>query len=303
MKTPVCVLTLTHNEEANLASCLESVRWAAEVFVVDSYSTDRTVEIARALGASVYSHPYEGYTRQQNWALDNLPFRQDWILVLDADERIPPPLAAEIAAAVNTAGNGLEGFYLNRRFFFLGNWLKHGGLSPSWVLRLFKRQAGRFEDRLANMHVVLKGQTGQLMQPFEHRDQRPLADWIAKHNLYADLMAEEYRQERFGEGYQDSIPARFWGRQAERKRWIKLHLWNRLPLLLRPFLLFFRNYFFKGGFLDGRPGLIYHVLWSLWFPFLIDAKILEKQMADAEARQADMTFPSQVGAGNRARVS
>lgn len=294
---------LTYNEEANIAACLDNLRWAAEVFVVDSLSTDRTVEIAGRWGAKVYSRAFEGYSRQRNWALDSLPFAYDWVLVLDADERIPRALVGEIATVIGDPQNVCAGFYLNRRLFFLSRWLKHGGLSPNWILRLFKRQAGRFEERPMNEHVVLKGRVGYLKRPFEHRDQRPLADWIAKHNLYADLMAKEYRQERFGEGYQDSIPARFWGRQAERKRWIKLHLWNRLPLLLRPFLLFFRNYFFKGGFLDGRPGLIYHVLWSLWFPFLIDAKILEKQMAEAEARQADMTFPSQVGARSRAGVS
>ncbi len=277
MKTPVSVIILTRNEEANIGPCLESVHWAEEVFVVDSLSTDRTVERAEGLGARVFFHPFEGYAKQRNWALDHLPFSHQWVLVLDADERIPPPLADEIDRVLRDPGSGCQGYHLKRRLFFLERWLKHGGLYPIWILRLFRRQAGRFEDRPMNEHVVLRGVAGFLKQPFDHRSCPSLTEWIAKHNRYADLMAEEYERETSGGGYPDSMPARFWGRQAETKRWMKLNLWNRCPLLWRAFLNLVRNYIFKGGFLDGKPGLIFHVLWSFWFPFLVDAKILEQR--------------------------
>jgi len=135
----------------------------------------------------------------------------------------------------------------------------------------------RIEERPVNEHAIVDGEVGYLKNPFDHCDNRPLSDWIAKHNRYGDLEAEEYLRERFGEGYPASLPARLWGAQAERKRWLKLRVWNRLPLLLRPFLFFFRNYLLKGGFLDGREGFIYHVLWSFWVRFLIDVKIIERQ--------------------------
>jgi glycosyltransferase involved in cell wall biosynthesis len=290
---PVSALIITRNEEANIAACLASVERASEVFVVDSLSTDRTVEIAESLGAKVVPHSFAGYAEQRNWALENLPISNEWVLMLDADERIPPPLAEEIAQVVADDPQHHAGYYLKRRFFFLGRWLKHGGLYPTWVLRLFRRGCARFENRPVNEHAVLDGSAGYLTHPFDHHDQRPLADWISKHNRYADLEAEEFLQECLQGGYQDAIKARFRGSQAERKRWIKLRVWNRLPLLVRPFLFFFRNYFLKGGFLDGRQGFIYHVLWSFWVRFLIDVKILERQRRPGAAKVSEGAFEAE----------
>jgi glycosyltransferase involved in cell wall biosynthesis len=283
LKAPVSVLVLTRNEEANIAACLDSVGWADEVFVVDSFSADRTVEIAERLGAKVCAHRFEGYAAQRNWALGHLPLSNDWVLMLDADERVPTPLVAEIVRAVHDPADGHAGFYLKFRHIFLGRWLKHGGLYPIWVLRLFRRQRVRFEERPLNEHAILDGAAGYLKQPFNHDDRKPLSDWVAKHNFYAELEAREFLQETLAVGYRSSIRARFRGSQAERKRWIKLKVWNRLPLLLRPFLFFFRNYFLKLGFLDGRAGLVYHVLWSFWYPFLVSARILEGR---SKGRQA-----------------
>jgi glycosyltransferase involved in cell wall biosynthesis len=291
MKAPVSVLILTRNEEANIAACLESVRWAGEVFVVDSFSTDRTVQLAERLGAKVYSHAFEGYAAQRNWALDRLPFSNDWVLMLDADERIPAALAAEIGREVHGPVEGHAAFYLKFRHVFLGRWLKHGGLYPTWILRLFRRQRVRLEERPMNEHAILDGTAGYLQQPFDHDDRKPLADWVARHNRYAGLEAVEYLQETLAGGYDSSIRIRFWGSQAERKRWIKLKVWNRLPLLARPFLFFFRNYILKLGFLDGRAGLVYHVLWSFWYPFLVSARILEKQGAGRQSAGYRMPAP------------
>jgi len=275
---PVSVLILTYNEEANIDGCLRSLGWASEVMVVDSHSSDRTVDLARLHGARIYIHAFEGYARQRNWALRNLPFSHEWVLVLDADERIPVALAKEIRHALERDPQDYSGFYLKPRLFFQGRWLKHGGLYPTWILRLFRRDCGRFEGRPVNEHLVLRGEAGYLRHPFDHRDARSLNDWIAKHSSYADRVAEEYFADKSG-SYPESITPRLTGSQAARKRWIKLRVWNRLPLQLRPFLLFVRNYFLRAGFLDGRPGLIYHVLWSFWYPFLIDTKIVEKQRA------------------------
>lgn len=279
VKVALSVLVITHNEERNIAACLESVGWASEVFVVDSMSSDLTRDIAAKHDAKVHPHVFEGYAKQRNWALDNLPFSNDWVLVIDADERITPALAKEVRATLARNDPEVEGYFLKRRAYFMGRWMKHGGLYPTWILRLFRRQAGRFEDRPMNEHCLLRGEVGHLQEPFDHRDSRPLSDWIAKHNRYADLEAEEFIQERFGGGYGSALPVRWWKNQPERKRWMKLRIWNRLPLLMRPFLLFWRNYFVKAGFLDGKEGFIFHVLWSFWFPFLVVAKVIERQRA------------------------
>ncbi|HYY72096.1 MAG TPA: glycosyltransferase family 2 protein [Candidatus Bathyarchaeia archaeon] len=286
-KVALGVLILTRNEEKNIGECLRSVAWAPEIFVVDSESTDRTREIAGSLGAQVCVHPFDGYAKQRNWALDHLPFSNEWVLMLDADERVPSALAAEIAEVLQSDAKSNAGFYISRRLIFLGRWLGHGGLFPTWILRLFKRHHIRFEERPLNEHAILNGTAGRLQHPFDHFDNRPLSDWIAKHNLYSDLETEEYLQERFGRGFQSAIGPRLWGSQGERKRWIKLRLWNQCPLLLRPFLFFFRNYFLKGGFLDGRPGLVYHVLWSFWYQFLISAKIIERQAVAKSGRSRE----------------
>jgi glycosyltransferase involved in cell wall biosynthesis len=274
---PLSVLVTTYNEEANIARCLKSVRWADEVFVVDSFSTDRTVQIAQSKGAKTYQRRFVTCDDQWNWALDNLPFSNEWVLVLDADEQIPPALAAEIARVLADGRSGRVGYFLKRRFFFLGRCLKRGGLYPTWILRFFKRGAGRFGRHGISEHLILNGPAGYLQCPFDHRDNKPLKDWIERHNRYSELEADEYVRGKLGISQAQSIIARLRGNQAERKQWIKLHVWNRLPLFLRPFIFFFRNYLLRGGFLDGREGFIYHVLWSFWVRFLIDVKILERQ--------------------------
>lgn len=281
-KTRVSVVILTRNEELNIEGCLSSLGWADEVFVVDSLSDDRTAAIARTLRARVFLHPFEGYAAQRNWALDHLPFSNEWVLMLDADERVPAALAAEIAELVRKEGSGCTGFYLRPKLIFLGRWLRHGGVYPTWILRLFKRQCVRFEERPLNEHAIFRGEAGRLRSPFDHGDNRPLSYWIAKHNRYTDLEADEYQQESHG-GYAAAIVPRLRGSQAERKRWLKLRVWNRLPLLVRPFLLFFRSYVLKAGFLDGWQGFIYHVLWSFWVRFLIDAKLFERAIRDRPA--------------------
>jgi glycosyltransferase involved in cell wall biosynthesis len=276
---PLSFLIPTFNEASNLPDALASVAgWAEEVIVVDSLSTDQTLEIAEQFHAQVVQHRFEGYAKQWNWALENIPFRHEWVFLLDADERVTADLRKELEDLSPVLRDGaFEGFYVNRRLIFMGRWLKHGSLYPSWALRIFRPGRGRFEERPVNEHFVLEGKTGYLSQPLDHQDRRPLSDWISKHNRYAELEAEEFHQEESRGGYQGTIEVRFWGKQAERKRWIKLRVWNRLPLLLRPFLFFFRNYFLKGGFLDGVPGFIYHVLWSFWYPFLVSAKIIERR--------------------------
>ncbi len=249
------LLIPTFNEELNLPDCLASVRgWAEEVWVVDSFSTDRTVEIAREAGVNVVQHNFEGYSRQKNWALESVPFRGEWVLILDADERVSPELAAEIGGIVEADGNGYDGFYLNRKLIFYGKWIRHCGWYPSWNLRLFRRGHGRYERREVHEHLLLDGKAGYCRYDLIHEDLRDMSFWIAKHNRYSSQEARELDRLRRGVSTA-GLQASFFKGSLERKRFIKERIWPHLPG--RAFLSFLYWYFFRLGFLDGKHGFLF----------------------------------------------
>jgi len=271
----VAVIVLTYNEEANLARALSSVSgWADEVFVVDSMSVDTTLEIARSYGCVVVQHAFEDYAKQRDYALGALPIQSEWILFLDADEWVPGPLKDEISTLI-AAAPFQDGFYVRYRFIWMGRWVRRG-YYPTWILRLFRRGAGRCDGRPVNPHVNVPGDIGYLAHDLMHEDTRGVGNWIAKHNGYASQeareRAREERQPRQIEG------ARLLGAQVERKRWMRVRVWSRLPPLVRPFVYFFYRYVLKGGFLDGMAGFSFHFLHALWFPMLIDIKLIELRM-------------------------
>lgn len=279
----VSVIILTYNEEQNLEPALRSVvGWAKQIFVLDSHSTDATAAIAGHYGCHVFQHAFEDYARQRNYALEHLPIESEWALFLDADEWLPEAIKQEISTVIsrNPAENG---FYLNRRFIWMGAWIRRG-YYPSWILRLFRHGKARCEDRVINEQMIVDGQVGYLDNDFVHEDRKGVGAWIAKHNAYATREARELLRTEHGPGYREA-GAKFFGGQAQRKRWVRQHLWSRLPPLVRPFLYFAHRYFFAGGFLDGRPAFIYHVLHALWYPFLTDVKYLEMKRALREDRR------------------
>ncbi len=281
-KLPISVIIPVLNEEKNLPDCLASVAWADEVFVVDSHSTDRTAAVAEQAGAKVVQFDFQpGGPRKKNWALDNLPLRNQWVLLLDADERITPELRNEMER-VFAAGPRHAGYYLNRKHIFLGRWLRHGGNYPSWNLRLFRRDAGRYErlgtEELASAgdvevheHVVLQGTAGYLREPMLHLDFKDLHRFIERHNNYSTWDAKMRRNLLDGKQVSTAIPARLFGNPVERKRYLK-RLWVRLPC--RPLLRFLYMYVLRLGFLDGRPGFIYAALKAIQ-EFHINCKMYE----------------------------
>lgn len=256
MSVPISVLIPTFNEEANIAQCLGSVlEWADEVFVVDSFSTDRTVEIAHEMGAKVVQHKFDGYAAQKNWALDTLPISNEWLLIVDADEYLTPEGRDEMATLASDNGNGCDGFLINRRFIFYGQWIRHCGWYPSWHLRFFRHRMGRYENRPVDEHVVLNGRIGKLKNDLIHRDCRDMDWWIAKHNRYATLSALAMQQLEEGAGAEQRIRPRFFGDHAERRRFLKERIWPHVPA--KSFLFFLYLYIFRLGFLDGRKGLMF----------------------------------------------
>ncbi|HXG60972.1 MAG TPA: glycosyltransferase family 2 protein [Planctomycetota bacterium] len=281
----VSVIILTYNEEANIAQALRSAAgWARQIFVVDSFSTDRTVEIARSFPCEVVQHPFENYSKQRNFALSHLPIGTEWIFFLDADEWLPETLKEEIRETIRRAPRE-NGYFLKWRLIWMGRWIRRG-YYPTWILRLARRGKVRCEDRPVNEHLVVEGPTGYLKNDFIHEDRKGITSWIAKHNAYAAREAEELLRRRTADFTE--IPARFGGTQAERKRWIRKRIWERLPPLVRPFLYFGYRYFLRGGFLDGKAAFVYHFLHALWFPLLIDVKYLElRARAEAPPRSPD----------------
>lgn len=274
MTCDISVVILTFNEERNLPHAVRSVvGWARSVVVFDSFSSDRTVEIARALGCSVMQHRFENFGKQRNAALDQLPIETEWVFFLDADEWLPDDLKQEIARIISSDPPE-NGFFCKRRLLWMGGWIRRG-YYPTWILRMFRRGKARCEERSVNEHLVVQGEVGYIDADFIHEDRNGLARWVAKHKAYADREAEELLTRRKPGGI---APDPF-GSQAERKRWLRERVWNRMPPLARPFAYFGYRYLLRGGFLDGTAGLTYHVLQGLWFPLLIDLKYLERKRA------------------------
>lgn len=272
----VAVIILTYNEEANIVQALDSVSgWANEIFILDSQSTDRTLEIAGQYGCHIAQNKFENYAKQRNHALDHLPIHSEWVFFLDADEWLSEELKKEISTLLVTAPDE-NGFFIKRRLIWMGRWIRRG-YYPSWQLRLFRNGKGRCEDRAVNEHLIVEGITGHLRNDFTDENKKGVSDWIAKHNGYATREAQELLNTRSVKGYQE-IDVSLFGTQAQRRRWLRYKVWNNLPPLIRPFFYFIYRYILLGGFLDGREAFIFHFLQALWYPMLIDIKYLEMKM-------------------------
>jgi len=268
------VILLSFNSEDTLGATLSRARLVAdEIFVVDSFSSDGTVALAEDHGAAVVQHAFENYGAQRNWAIDNLPISRPWQLHLDADEWMDDKLVAAILALPDEPEHA--GYFLPRYLRFLGRVLRHGGMSPTWHLRLFRGGVGRCEDRKYDQHFLLaSGTIGQLHGTMIDDIRMPLTEWIARHNRWADGEVAELDSTETSGRLQPNAR----GNPAQRKRYLR-QKYNRMPLFVRPFLLFVYRYFFRLGFLDGTEGLIFWVLQTFWFRFLVDAKIWEKRHA------------------------
>jgi len=284
---PVAAVVLTYNEERNLPDCLASLAGLVrEIFVVDSGSTDGTLEIARAAGATVLQHPFEHYGAQRNWAIEHLAITAPWTLHIDADERITPELREAITAVLARDTPSLakiDGFLVSRRTMFMGRWIRHGGHYPAWHLRLMRTGAGRCEDRLYDQHFYVAGAVQKLQGDLIDTLTPDLATFTARHLRWAQLEAAEHEAPPDADG---RIRGKLGTDNAiERRRWLR-DWYARLPLFVRPAAYFLYRYIVRLGFLDGRAGLVFHVLQGFWFRFLVDALILERRVRRGEGRAA-----------------
>jgi glycosyltransferase involved in cell wall biosynthesis len=286
----VSILVPVKNEQRHMVDCLRRCQWATELVVVDSKSTDKTIPLAQAMGADVYQFFYDrstGWPKKKNWGLESVPWKNEWVMILDADEYMTPELAQEIKRVVEgswkpegryaQAGCG-DGYWVNRRFMFMGKWIRGCGFYPSWNVRLLKHKLGRYErigtlgdtgsgDNEVHEHIVLStGKAGYLSNEFLHYAYPDLAIWVEKHNRYTTW--EAHAMEAKDEG---AVRASIFGEPIERRRWLKAKA-RKLPF--RPTLRFLYSFFAQRGFLDGYPGFVMCRLLA-WYEFMSIAKYRE----------------------------
>ena len=293
MKALVSVLVATRNEERNLSRCLAALDWVDEIVVVDSQSTDRTAEIAASHGARIVQFHYQGgWPKKRQWALDTFPLRNEWVLILDADEIVTPELRDEIVPALEKPN--INGYYLRFQIYFLGKQLRHGD-TVLWKLMLFRRGKGRYECRVdqqdASMsdievheHIVVDGPCSRLRHPVRHENLNSLSRYIAKHNEYSNWEARVLYNLKHGVQPKGSLQLDaklVGGTQAQRRRWLKAKLFQMPGFSM---LIFAYRYVLRLGFLDGIPGLTYCALQAIQ-QFHTMAKVYEMQLA----RQSQMS--------------
>lgn len=275
MECLISAIILTFNEEKHIERCIRSLEGIAdEIFVVDSYSTDATAEIAAALGAKVYRNPWKNYASQFNWALENCPIRSTWVWRIDADEYLEQPAGA-VRSRISELSEKISGIYVKRKIVFLGRELLHGGWYPVWHLKIWRHGKGYCENRWMDEHIRLtEGETVKIDCTQTDCNLNDLNWWTDKHNGYASREVIDMLDTRYRIFTQNQVPPRLAGTDEQRKRWLKVRYAN-LPLFVRPVMNFTYRYFLRLGFLDGTQGLIWHFLQGFWYRFLVDAKIYE----------------------------
>lgn len=274
-RLPISVVVLTFNDGRTIQACLKSVAfWADEVHVVDSGSTDHTMEIVKRYTSNIVSHPFENYAAQRNWAQSQLRLRNEWVLHLDAGEVVSPELAHSIDRFFNSPNaTTYNGAMMARRTIFLDRWIRHGGLYPVFHLRLFKTGQGYCEDRLYDQHFLVNPPVATLSGDLLDTCTASLHEWSLKHLRWATAEVEQQLQPVTPD--QRQVAAKLFGTPIERRRWLRNTLFRRMPPFARAFGYFGYRYIVQGGFLDGPEGLIYHFLHACWYRFYIDARLWE----------------------------
>lgn len=270
------VVILTKNEEKNLRKCIESFRGIPKrIIVVDSYSTDSTVDVAKSLGAEVVEHRFENHAAQFNWAIENLDIDTMWVSKMDADEEWLPELAEEIENKLYKLSDNVKGVILRRRVYFMGRWLRHGGKYPELLLRIFRAGYGMSEMKMMDEHLIITdGDTVTFENDFIDNNNKSLEWWINKHNWYSNKEVLD-RQMKTDNNSNESVNDTTTSFQAKMKRFLKNNGYYSLPKFFRAHIYFIYRYYFRLGFLDGLEGKIYTFLQAYWYRFLVDAKMYE----------------------------
>lgn len=278
LNTEFSFIVLTYNEEMHLPRLLRSISGLdAPVFVLDSGSTDQTVAIAEKAGAEVLQHAFENHPKQWDFALNVFNIQSPWVICLDADQVVTPQLLEKLQKFRDIDHSDVNGIYFNRRNFFKGRWIKHGGYSPFYLLKMIRYGTG-YSDLNENMdhRLIVSGKTlvwkdGVILE--ENLKENEISFWIDKHNRYSTLLAHE-EVERLQKIRSQTLNPRFWGSPDERTARLK-QIWWRLPRYVRPSIYFFYRMVIQLGILDGQTGIIFHFLQAFWFRLIVDIKISE----------------------------
>jgi len=289
LSVPYSFIVLTYNEELHLRRFFESIDdLNAPVFVVDSGSTDATLSIAQKFGAQVLYNAFINHPQQWDFALKTCPVQTPWVIGLDADHIVTPELKQRLLNFKNQDFEGVNGIYFNRKNFFKGKWVKHGGYYPFYLLKMFRYGIGHSDTTEKMDHrFVVTGKTeiwkdGHILE--ENLKENHISFWIDKHNRYSNLVAQQ-EVERMHSGVQPTERPALWGSPNERKAWFK-KIWCKLPRYVRPMLYFTHRMIFQLGLLDGRTGIIFHFLQGFWFRLIVDVKIDELLKQQEHAGEA-----------------
>lgn len=265
----ISVLIPTYNEEKYIENCLKSVSWAEEIIIVDSFSTDNTLDICKKYSDKILQHEYVNSATQKNWSLQNLDFAGDWIMIIDADEQVPIELRDEILSRVGK--EEFAGYYFPRKNYFLGKWLKYGHFYPDWSIKLFKKGAAKFENKCVHAEAIVEGKVGYMKNPLIHYPWESISDYVQHVNKFTDWRAQDIYRSSSGQMEVELVSYPKFMRP-----WLKI-IWRYLPL--KPFFRFLWFYIFKLGFLDGYRGFLLAVLegWSIYLAYAKCWEIRERE--------------------------
>ena len=287
----ISVIILTFNEEKHIARCIKSLSaFTDKVFIVDSGSTDKTVEIAEGLGAKVSVNQWVNYATQFNFGIENNPFKTKWLMRMDSDEYVLPELSDEINQKLSTTPEEISGMYIKRRVIFFEKWIRHGAFYPMWLMRIWRNGHGICEESWMDEHIKLfQGNVIHLEKDLVDHNLNNITWWTQKHNLYTireviDILNIKYNFRDFV-----AVEPKLFGTQEERKRYLKVK-YASVPLFTRPIFYFIYRYFLRLGFIDGKQGLMWHFLQGFWYRFLIDVKIYEIYQRVGRDKKAIIQF-------------
>ena len=271
-KIPVSAVILTYNEELNLRNCLQSIcDLVDEIIIVDSFSTDNTIEIAEEFNSIVYQNKFETHSKQWKWAIEHTDIKNDWVLGLDSDQSVSDNLKEELRNFFKSKIQSFDGIYVRRKQIFMGKWIKYGGYYPKYLLKAFRKDKVKIDDNeLLDHHFYVQKNTKILESDIIENNlkEKDLSFWFQKHIRYAELLAKE-------EISSSSTRVEFVENSPDKRTKLLKNIYSKLPLFIRPFIYFIWRYFFQLGFLDGTKGFVFHFFHALCFRFMVDAKIYE----------------------------
>ena len=287
MNVPVSVVILSYNEEKNIKECIESILdFTQHIYVVDSGSTDKTLEILSNYPVQVLSNPFTNYSQQRNWALNSIDFKTEWVLNMDADHRASKEFKSEVKQLfLKGIPTDINGIMASRRTMFMDKWIKYGGHYPTYHAVMFRLGKGKCENKLYDQHFLVEGNTMKVKGDIIDMITESLSTFTLRHDKWSNLEAIQQFENKLNE--EGIIKADVSGNPIQKRRYYK-NLYEKFLLFVRPFIYFFIRYFLKFGFLDGKRGLIFHFLQCFWFRFLIDAKIYELRKNAKESAKTNL---------------